>query len=134
MKNETTGAVTLEVLQTLCATLSSDAEVSVDIQDVENLIRNAKIAFATTGAGSGEKRLEDVAEDALRRLEERGLYGKMTGLIVFVRGDGNESMETLQAAIDRLSSICDDDATIIWGQAVDETLDYTARISVVTVA
>jgi cell division protein FtsZ len=131
MKSETTGVMVLEALQTLCALHSPDWVVQVDIQDVEPMLREAKAAFAATGSSRGEKRIESAAEDAMQNLRDRGLNEKAKGLIILVHGNKDENLAALETALCSLSSVCVEDAGILWGYRVDETLRSEAHVSVV---
>ncbi|MDY0164003.1 cell division protein FtsZ [Desulfobotulus sp.] len=106
--------------------------VNLDFADVRTTMSKAGMALMGIGIASGENRAVEAAERAISHplLEDISIAGAK-GLLMNVTSTSEITMDEMTEAMDRIYSEVGEDAEIIWGHAIDETLGEELRITVI---
>lgn len=111
--------------------LTQPGLINVDFMDVAKIMRGAGNAWLGIGIGSGEKRAETAAKNALTSpLLEMSLSGAK-GVVVNISGNKSLSIHEVNNAMKIISSNADQDANIIFGVTIDDELGDQIKIVVV---
>jgi len=105
--------------------------INVDFADVKAIMQNAGSALMGIGSSSGENRAVEAAKMAIASpLLELSIDGAK-GILFTVTGSSDLAMYEVAEAAKVITGSADDDAKVIFGAHVDETLDDEVRITVV---
>jgi len=105
--------------------------VNLDFADVRKIMSDAGPALMAIGTGRGEHRAVDAAKMAITSpLLEVDITGA-TGVLFNVTGPANLGLHELNAAARVIADVVDPEAEIIFGTAVDESLQDEVRITVI---
>jgi len=106
--------------------------VNLDFADVRTTMSKAGMAIMGIGISQGENRATEAAERAISHplLEDISISGA-TGVLMNITCTSDITMEEMTEASDRIYSEVGDDADIIWGAVVDDSLDDEMRVTVI---
>ncbi len=106
--------------------------VNLDFSDVETTMSQSGMALMGIGISSGENRAMEAAERAISHplLEDISISGAR-GVLLNITSSSDITMEEMIIASDRIHEEVGDDADIIWGQTIDESLGEELRITVI---
>jgi len=105
--------------------------INLDFADVKAIMSNAGSALMGIGRASGENRAIEAARQAIDSpLLELNIEGAK-GVLFNITGGRNMSMHEIDEAAKTITSAVDEDANIIFGAVLDETLDDDIKITVV---
>ena len=105
--------------------------VNLDFADVRRIMSDAGPALMAIGVGRGEHRAVEAARQAIASpLLEVDITGA-TGVLFNVTGPDGLGLQELNAAARSIAEVIDPEAEIIFGAAVDDSLDDEVRITVV---
>jgi cell division protein FtsZ len=105
--------------------------VNVDFADVRSVMKDAGSALMGIGVARGANRAQVAAEQAINSpLLESSLHGAKGVLFSISSGSDLKISEVAQIG-DVISSAADEDANIIYGHALDETMGDELRVTVV---
>ena len=105
--------------------------VNLDFADVRRIMSEAGPALMAIGSGHGEQRAVEAARQAISSpLLEVDITGA-TGVIFNVTGPPDLGLHELNTAARAIAEVVDPEAEIIFGAAVDESLQDEVRITVV---
>ena len=105
--------------------------VNLDFADVRRIMSDAGPALMAIGIGRGEHRAVEAARQAIASpLLEVDITGA-TGVLFNVTGPDGLGLQELNAAARTIAEVVDPEAEIIFGTAIDESLDDEVRITVV---
>jgi len=105
--------------------------INLDFADVKAIMSNAGSALMGIGRASGENRAIEAARQAIDSpLLELNIEGAK-GVLFNITGGRNMSMHEIDEAAKTITSAVDEDANIIFGAVLDETLDDDIMITVV---
>jgi cell division protein FtsZ len=105
--------------------------VNLDFADVRKIMSDAGPALMAIGTGRGEHRATDAARMAISSpLLEVDITGAK-GVLFNVTGPANLGIHELNSAARVIAEVVDPDAEIIFGTAVDESLQDEVRITVI---
>jgi cell division protein FtsZ len=105
--------------------------INVDFADVKAIMQNAGSALMGIGSASGENRAVEAAKTAIASpLLELSIDGAK-GILFTVTGSPDLSMYEVAEAAKVITGSADDDARVIFGANIDESLDDEVRITVV---
>lgn len=106
--------------------------VNLDFSDVETIMEKSGMALMGIGIASGENRAMEAAERAISHplLEDISISGAR-GVLLNIASTSDITMEEMITASDRIHDEVGDDAEIIWGQTIDESLGDELRITVI---
>lgn len=106
--------------------------VNLDFADVRTTMLRAGMAIMGTGIASGANRAKEAAERAISHplLEDISIAGAK-GVLMNITSTSELTMEEMTEASDRIYDEVGDDADIIWGTVVDESLGDEMRVTVI---
>jgi cell division protein FtsZ len=106
--------------------------VNLDYADIRSVMAEMGKAMMGTGEAEGEDRALQAAEAAISNplLEDTNMKGAR-GLLINITGGSDLTLHELDLAANRIRAEVDEDANIMVGMALDETLNGRIRISVV---
>ncbi|HYE59788.1 MAG TPA: cell division protein FtsZ [Candidatus Kapabacteria bacterium] len=105
--------------------------INVDFADVRTIMRESGSALMGIGIGNGENRAVDAAKTAIASpLLEISIDGAR-GILFTISGGTSLTMQEVAEAAKIITSSADDNAKVIFGAVIDETLGESLRISVI---
>ena len=106
--------------------------VNLDFADIRTVMAEMGKAMMGTGEAEGDERATRAAESAISNplLEDTSMAGAR-GLLVNITGGEDMTLYEVDQAMNRVRQEVGDDANIIFGSAIDETLSGKVRVSVV---
>jgi cell division protein FtsZ len=106
--------------------------VNLDFADIRTVMAEMGKAMMGTGEAEGENRAIRAAEAAISNplLEDTSMSGAR-GLLINITGGDDMTLYEVDQAANRIRDEVDDEANIIFGSAIDETLAGKVRVSVV---
>jgi cell division protein FtsZ len=106
--------------------------VNLDFADIRTVMAEMGKAMMGTGEADGDNRAIRAAEAAISNplLEDTCMRGAK-GLLINITGGEDMTLFEVDAAANRIREEVDDEANIIFGSAIDETLAGKVRVSVV---
>ena len=106
--------------------------VNLDFADVKATMSKAGMAIMGIGTASGENRAVEAAERAISHplLEDVSITGA-TGVLMNITSTSELTMEEMTEASDRIYNEVGEDADIIWGTVVDDSLGDEMRVTVI---
>lgn len=106
--------------------------VNLDFADVRTTMSKAGMALMGIGIASGENRATEAAERAISHplLEDISIAGAK-GVLMNITCTSDMTLDEMTEASDRIYEEVGDEAEIIWGQAIDESLGDEMRVTVI---
>ncbi|MFO8083066.1 MAG: cell division protein FtsZ [Desulfobacterales bacterium] len=106
--------------------------INLDFADVKETMSKAGLALMGIGVASGENRAVEAAERAISHplLEDISVAGAK-GVLMNITSTSALTMEEMTQASDRIYREVGEDADIIWGTAVDDTMGDEIRVTVI---
>src|SRR3954468_9777596 len=106
--------------------------VNLDFADIRTVMAEMGKAMMGTGEAEGENRAIKAAEAAINNplLEDTSMSGAR-GLLINITGGDDLTLFEVDQAANRIREEVDEEANVIFGSAVDETLSGRIRVSVV---
>jgi cell division protein FtsZ len=106
--------------------------VNLDFADIRTVMAEMGKAMMGTGEAEGENRAIRAAEAAISNplLEDTSMSGAR-GLLINITGGDDMTLYEVDQAANRIRDEVDDEANIIFGSAIDESLAGKVRVSVV---
>jgi cell division protein FtsZ len=106
--------------------------INLDYADVRAVMREKGKAMMGMGEASGEKRVLTAAEAAISNpLIEDPSIKRASGLLISITGGKDLTLFEVDEAASRIREEADQDANIIVGATLDDSLEGTVRVSVV---
>jgi cell division protein FtsZ len=112
--------------------ITQQGVINVDFADAQSVMSSQGLALMGIGRGNGEKRAIDAAHAAISSplLEEVSIKGA-TGILVNVTGGPTLTLHEVNAAIALITGEAHEDANIIFGYVVDESMGEDVTITVI---
>ena len=106
--------------------------INVDFDDVRAIMACAGLASIGIGIGSGKSRAREAAEAAVSSplLVEASIHGAK-GIIINITGGSDLTLHEVNEAAESIYEVADEDANIIFGAVIDETMDEKIKITVI---
>ena len=106
--------------------------VNLDFADVKTTMSKAGMAIMGIGSASGENRATLAAEHAISHplLEDISIAGAK-GVLMNISSTSDLTMEEMTEASDRIYNEVGEDADIIWGTVVDDSLGEEMRVTLI---
>ncbi len=105
--------------------------INLDFADVRTIMHDAGSALMGIGAGSGEGRAGEAAKNAISSpLLEESVEGA-TGILLNITGGREVGLFEINEAAEIVSSAADQNANIIFGAVIDESLGDEVRVTVI---
>lgn len=112
--------------------INIDGYVNVDFADVRSVMFETGLALMGTGEATGDERAREAAEMAISSplLEDASISGA-TGILVNITGGPGLTLQEMAAAMELIEDEADEEANIIFGCVVDESVGETVRVTVI---
>lgn len=106
--------------------------VNLDFADVKTIMSKAGMAIMGIGTASGENRATEAAEHAIAHplLEDASISGAK-GVLINITCSSDLTMEEMTEASERIYNEVGNNAEIIWGTVIDDTLGNEIRVTVI---
>ena len=118
-------------IQSITDLISTPALINLDFNDVKSVMKDAGSALMGIGVAKGENRAVDAATAAISSpLLESSIDGAQ-GVILNITGCNNLSLFEVNEAAKIVEAAADKEANIIFGAAIDPTLDDEVRVIVI---
>jgi cell division protein FtsZ len=106
--------------------------VNVDFADVRTTMGNKGIALMGVGVASGEHKTVEAAQRAISSplLDDVSIVGA-TSVLINITGNSNLTMYEMHEASSLIQEEAHEDAEVIWGWVIDETMEDEARVTVI---
>ena len=112
--------------------ITNTGDVNVDFADVRTVMSEVGMAMMGSAIASGENRAQIAAEQAVRSplLEDVNLAGAR-GILVNITSTSSFTMDEYYAVMNTIKGFTAEDATVIIGNVVDETMNDSLRVTMV---
>jgi len=118
-------------VQSISELISIPALVNLDFADVTAIMKDAGYAHMGVGTATGKDKAEIAANAAITsKLIETSMQGAR-GVIINVTGSSDIGLDDVTTASSIVSAAAHEDANIIWGATIDDSLDDEIRITVI---
>ncbi|MBQ9691155.1 MAG: cell division protein FtsZ [Eggerthellaceae bacterium] len=105
--------------------------INLDFADIRTVMKDAGTAMMGIGFGEGENRAMEAASEAINSsLLEASIAGA-SRVLFSIAGSSDLTLAEVDAAARAMESVVDENANIIYGQIVDESLGDTIRITII---
>ena len=120
-----------QAVQSISELMTVPSLINLDFNDVATIMRNAGFAHMGVGRASGKEKAVEAAQMAIASpLLETSIAGAH-GVLLNITGSPDMGLEEVEQAAAMVQEAAHPDAHIIFGAAIDETLDDEMRITVV---
>ena len=118
-------------VQSIVELITMDGIINLDFADVSAVMTNAGLAHMGVGTAKGKDKAEQAAKMAMSSpLLETNISGAK-GIVVNVTASADIGLEEVYSAISMITDEAQSDATIIFGAAVDPSLEDEMKITLV---
>jgi cell division protein FtsZ len=106
--------------------------INLDFADVRTIMSETGMALMGTGIASGENRSVEAAQKAISSplLEDITIEGAR-GLLINITGGQNLTLSEINEATTLIQKEAHEEANIIWGMVIDETMSEEIRVTVI---
>ena len=106
--------------------------INVDFADVSTIMSNKGLALMGVGVGSGEHKTVEAAQKAISSplLDDVSIAGA-TSVLINITGNSELTMFEVHEAATMIQEEAHEDANVIFGWVVDETMTDEARVTVI---
>ena len=105
--------------------------INLDFADVRAIMKDAGSAMMGIGLASGENRAADAAKEAISsKLLESSIVGA-DRILYPITGGSDMSLQEIDEASQIINSAADEDANIIFGTVIDDSMDDQIRVTVI---
>lgn len=124
--------VLLNAVRGISDLINTTGNINADFADVCTVMANKGLALMGTGICSGPDRAIKAATEAISSplLEDISIDGA-TGIIVNITGSESLTMHEVNEAVMLIMEAADEDAEVIFGQAIDDSLEDAIKVTVV---
>ncbi|MBI5494230.1 MAG: cell division protein FtsZ [Deltaproteobacteria bacterium] len=124
--------VLLQAVAGISELITVHGMINVDFADVKTIMKDQGLALMGTGKARGDKRALEAAHMAISSplLEDISIDGA-TGILINITGGNNLTLVEVNAAASLIQEAADDDANIIFGAVIDETMDDEIKMTVI---
>lgn len=124
--------VLLNAVQGISDLITFHGLVNVDFADVRTIMTDQGMALMGTGYGRGDRRAVEAATQAVSSplLEDVSIDGA-TGILINVTGGPDMGLHEINSASTLIQEAADDDANIIFGAVVDESMAEALKVTVI---
>ncbi len=105
--------------------------INVDFADVRTVMKNAGSAIMGIGEGHGDSRAEMAAKAAINSPLMSTPMDGAKGILFNITGGSDIGIHEIQQAAEVIKGKADEDATVIWGHTIDDTMEDRLRITVI---
>ncbi len=118
-------------VQSICDLITVEGVINLDFADVSAVMSNAGLAHMGVGSAKGKDKAEQAAKMAMSSpLLETNISGAK-GIVVQIIGSPDIGLDEIDSAVAMITTEAQPDATIIFGAALDATLEDEMRITLI---
>lgn len=118
-------------VQSISELISIPSLVNLDFADVTAIMKDAGYAHMGVGSATGKDKAEVAANAAITsRLIETSMKGAR-GVIINITGSPDIGLEEVTTASQIVAEAAHEDANIIWGAQIDESMEDEIRVTVI---
>lgn len=124
--------VLLNAVKGISDIINIPGRVNVDFADVRTIMSEMGMALMGIGTATGENRAIEAARAAINSplLEDVDIEGA-TGILINITGSSAMTLHEISEASTLIQEAVHEDANIIFGSVVDETMGETLRVTVI---
>jgi len=124
--------VLLQAVKGVSDLINFQGMVNVDFADVRTIMGSKGVALMGVGTASGEHKTVEAAQRAISSplLDDVSIVGA-TSVLINITGNGNLTMYEMHEASSLIQEEAHEDAEVIWGWVVDDTMEDEARVTVI---
>ena len=124
--------VLLQAVRSISDLINVHGQINLDFQDVKTVMSKTGMALMGTGMASGENRAIEAAQKAIASplLEDLSIQGAR-GVIINFAAATEVTLHELSEAADLIQEETHEDAEVIWGVVIDDTLGEDLRVTVI---
>jgi len=104
--------------------------INVDFADVRSVMQNAGTALMGIGTGTGKTRAEDAASAAISSPLLDSPIDQASGIVFNISGGSDMTLPEINRAAEIIYNSVEEDANIIFGALIDDSLGETMSITV----
>jgi cell division protein FtsZ len=124
--------VLLNAVQGISDLINNTGLINADFADVSTVMTNKGLSLMGTGTASGAERALKAAKQAISSplLEDVSINGA-TGIIINITGNHTLTTYETNQAVTLIMEAADEDAEIIFGTVIDDTLGENVKVTVI---
>lgn len=124
--------VLLQAVRSISDLINVHGQINLDFQDVKTVMSKTGMALMGTGMASGENRAVEAAQKAIASplLEDLSIQGAR-GVIINFAAANEVTLHELSEAADLIQEEAHEDAEVIWGVVIDDSLGENLRVTVI---
>ncbi|MBK23767.1 MAG: cell division protein FtsZ [Halobacteriovorax sp.] len=124
--------VLLNAVRGISDLINNTGHINADFADVSTVMANKGLSLMGTGLCSGPDRAIKAATEAISSplLEDISIDGA-TGIIINITGNDTLTMHETNEAVTLIMEAADDDAEIIFGTVIDDTMEDDIKVTVI---
>ena len=124
--------VLLNAVRGISDLINNTGHINADFADVSTVMANQGLALMGTGVAAGPDRAIKAATEAISSplLEDITIDGA-TGIIINVTSSESLTMHETNEAVTLIMEAADEDAEIIFGTAIDDTMEDNIKVTVI---
>lgn len=124
--------VLLNAVQGISDLINNTGLINADFADVSTIMSNKGLSLMGTGTATGPDRATKAAKQAISSplLEDVTIDGA-TGIIINITGSASLTTHETNQAVSLIMEAADEDAEIIFGTVIDESLNENIKITVI---
>lgn len=111
--------------------LTSVGEVNVDFADIKTVLGYRGNAYMGIGRASGENKIEEAVKDAIGNPLTESKINGAKGVIFNIKGNSDLSLIEINNAITEVNDKISEDANVIFGTTIDESLGDDVEVTVI---
>ena len=120
-----------QAVQGVTDLITQNGFVNLDFADIKAILTGAGMAIMGMGEGEGEDRARKAAEGAIKSpLMNLALTGA-TGILLNVSTGPEITLQEMTEAASIIEETADQDAQVIWGHVIDESLGEKVRVTLI---
>lgn len=106
--------------------------VNVDFADVRTIMANKGLALMGVGTGTGTHKTVEAAQEAINSplLDDVSIAGA-TSVLINITGNSDLTMYEINEASTMIQEEAHEDANVIWGWVIDDTMKEDAQVTVI---
>ena len=118
-------------VQSISELINVTALVNLDFADVKAIMADAGYAHMGVGVATGRDKAEQAARMAITSPLIETSMDNARGVIISITGSEDIGLEEVEQASSIISDMAHQDATIIWGAQLDDSIEDTIRVTVI---
>lgn len=124
--------VLLNAVRGISDLINNNGYINADFADVSTVMKDKGLALMGTGTCSGEDRAMKAATEAISSpLLDNITIDGATGIIINITGNSSLSMHETNQAVTLIMEAADENAEIIFGTVIDDTMGEDVKVTVV---